>query len=224
VKTAPSGVDVAATVHWQFVEIPLHFPVSLRLAGRRVLVVGDGELANSRKALLERAGALVRLLAFDAFQAADEPSSTDVALVFACSDDASHNRLVAERARARGVWVNAHDDPECSDFAMPAVVVRAPLVIAVSTSGESPALAARIRSELDAQFGDEYVAFLGVAGAARRYLQKHEPSAQRRAGQLNALAESALLSCLRNGDRAGCQAALQAVLGPHPTLEELERT
>ena len=130
-------------------------PISLYVAGRRVAVVGDGPGASERADRLTAAGAeVVRLPDSAATELAEADHDTDplsdcMAVVVHPSGppEAIHDRL-AQTARARGRLVYVHDRPAVSDFAMPALVQRGPLKLAVSTDGASPALSRRVREEL----------------------------------------------------------------------------
>ncbi|MBS0376309.1 MAG: uroporphyrinogen-III C-methyltransferase [Proteobacteria bacterium] len=143
-----------------------YFPVFLDLAGRWVLVVGGGEVAARKVALLRESGARVRVVApalgasLAAACAAGEiehharefvAGDVDgVRLVIAATDAPAVNRAVAAAAESRQVAVNVVDDLELSTGILPAIVDRSPIVVAVSTSGTAPALARRLRAEIDA--------------------------------------------------------------------------
>jgi siroheme synthase-like protein len=77
-------------------------------------------------------------------------------LCFVATYDGAVNSAVAAEARARGVWLNAADDPANCDFILPSVVRRGDVVVAASTGGASPALARRLREELTAFLSDDY--------------------------------------------------------------------
>jgi uroporphyrin-III C-methyltransferase/precorrin-2 dehydrogenase/sirohydrochlorin ferrochelatase len=142
-----------------------YFPLFLDLAGRPVLVVGGGEVAARKVALLRECGARVTIVApalgaaLAAAHAAGEVAhrargfeATDVEgarLAIAATDDAAVNRAVAAAAEARGIAVNVVDDLELSTGILPAIVDRSPIVVAVSTSGSAPALARRLRTEIE---------------------------------------------------------------------------
>ena len=91
-------------------------------------------------------------------------------VVASTSDSKLHQQIFAE-ARQRNILCNVVDVPELCDFYYPAVVQRGALQIAISTSGESPALAQRLRKDLEAQFGTEYEAWLKFLGEAREKMQ-----------------------------------------------------
>jgi uroporphyrin-III C-methyltransferase/precorrin-2 dehydrogenase/sirohydrochlorin ferrochelatase len=118
------------------------FPIFLRLQGRSVLVVGDGQAAAAKQRLLEAADARVDLVT--QIEALD-----GYTLVFGATGDEARDRAVSDAARAAGIPVNVVDRPELSDFIMPAVVDRGEVVIGISTGGSAPILAQRIRAQIE---------------------------------------------------------------------------
>ncbi len=129
----------------------MHLPFSLDVAGRRVLVVGDGQRAERKAAVLVDAGADVTRLPPAAYRRGDAAHHWLV-VTAATSDE---NAVVFEDAEAAGVWCNAVDDPEHCSVLFPAVVRRGPVTVAVSTGGSSPALASWLRQELEGVVGPE---------------------------------------------------------------------
>jgi siroheme synthase-like protein len=159
------------------------YPVSLELTGRSAVVIGEGAVAEGKVESLLAAGARVTVVATGPAARLDElakhpmvtvarrswrPSDLDGATVcVAARGDEAGNAAVHREGRARGVLVNVMDDiPHC-DFAAPAVVRRGDLTIAVSTGGRSPALARRLRIELEDRFGPEWAVVLDVLARAR---------------------------------------------------------
>jgi precorrin-2 dehydrogenase/sirohydrochlorin ferrochelatase len=158
----------------------------LKLAGRPCLVVGAGDVGEGKISGLFDASAKVRVVAPEATQQVQswaaagqiewlarpcEPSDLDgMFLVVAATSDAELQQNISAEARRRGVLCNVVDVPELCDFYYPAVVHRGALQIAVSTSGQSPALAQRLRKELEEQFGPEYEAWLQQLGEERAKL------------------------------------------------------
>jgi siroheme synthase (precorrin-2 oxidase/ferrochelatase) len=130
----------------------MHVPVSLDVAGRLVLVVGSGTVADRRAAALADAGADVTRVDGADYRRGDAAGYWLV-LVDAEPDV---NRLVFEDAEGAGVWCNAADDPAHCSFLVPAIVRRGPVTVAVSTGGASPALASWLRHELEAAVGPEF--------------------------------------------------------------------
>jgi precorrin-2 dehydrogenase len=164
------------------------FPIVLELRGRSCLVVGGGPVAERKVEALLEADARVtvvsptvtrRLQAWIDERAvrhlAGEYRAGDVAghrLVFVATDDPALNASVVAEARALRVWVNAADDPERCDFALPSVLRRGELTVAVSTGGTSPALARTVREELEGYFTDDYRVLAEVAADTRRELRR----------------------------------------------------
>ena len=112
-----------------------------------------------------------------------EPSDLDqVSIVIAATSIREVNTQVFEQARLRNVLCNAVDDPDNCDFYYPAVVNRGDLQIAISTGGRSPALAQRLRRELEEQFGPEYESWVNELGKAREELtaQNQDPEARKK--------------------------------------------
>ena len=168
------------------------FPMFVKLKRRRVVVVGGGEIAAGKLEGLLQAGAKV-LLVSPAINAQisslvregkiewreKEFSSSDLQeafLVIAATSVPSVNEAVYNAAEKSGLLCNSVDDIENCHFYYGSVVQRGDLQIAVSTNGKSPALAQRLRKELEAQFGPEYESWLEWLGAARDVLRSSGPA------------------------------------------------
>jgi precorrin-2 dehydrogenase/sirohydrochlorin ferrochelatase len=183
---------------------PALFPMFVKLQGRNCLVVGGGEIAESKVQSLLAAGARVRLVAPQvtltlaeyarlqcvtwsarAFETADLDG---VFLVIAATSDDEINELIFREADRRDVLCNAVDQPPRCHFYFPAVVRRGALQIAISTAGLSPALAQRIRKELEAEFGPEYEKWLERLGRVRAWLMRKGTEFERRKRLLHRLA------------------------------------
>jgi siroheme synthase-like protein len=163
------------------------FPIFVKLQGRLVVVVGGGEIASGKIDGLLRAGARVRVIAPEVhnsfaelirnrriewvprkFQAGD---LSGVTLIIAATSAPGVNASVFRQAETRGILCNAVDDIENCHFYYGSIVQRGDLQIAISTNGKSPALAQRLRQELEQQFGPEYEVWLEWLGAARELLR-----------------------------------------------------
>jgi siroheme synthase-like protein len=173
------------------------FPLFLKLEGRRCVLVGAGTIARQKLASLLNSGADLHVIAPVAAveiqklastgrltwtQAKFENTHLDGALlVIAATGDPAVNERVYRAALERGVLCNAVDEPGRCDFYYPAVVRRGDLQIAISTAGKSPALAQRIRRELEAQFDTSYVAWLNWLGSVRElFFRRHvEPEVRK---------------------------------------------
>ncbi len=160
------------------------YPVSLDVAGRRCVVVGGGPLAAQKADGLLAAGAHVVAITADPCRGLREAAAAgridlvargfragDLAGVFlaiATGEDPVSNIEVAAEARRERVLFNALDDVVHCDFAAVAVVRRGELRLAVSTGGKAPALARRLREQLEVRFGDEWGQLVDVLDGARR--------------------------------------------------------
>jgi len=161
-----------------------YYPVLLDLAGRRCVMVGGGIIAGRRVDGLLTAGArvtvisprLTRTLAALAAEGRIDHEAREYRdgdldgadLAFVATDAGEVNAAVAREARARGVWINAADDPARCTFILPALVRRGDLTVAVATGGSSPALARAIREELETYLTDHYATLAAIAAEARR--------------------------------------------------------
>ena len=135
-------------------------PVLMQLSGKPVILLGDGAAAEAKRRLLERAGALV---------VSEEDARARLAIV--AVEDEGVALAAIERLRVRGVLINAVDRPALCDFTLPAIVDRAPVLVAVSTGGASAGLAAALRQRIEgwlpAHLGDLAMALGKARGAMR---------------------------------------------------------
>lgn len=170
----------------------------MKLDGRSCLVVGAGTIGEPKISSLIEAGASVRVIALHATAAVAEWArvgkitwearafdTSDLEgsfLVIAATNSRDLNAAIFREAGQRKILCNVVDDPEYCDFYYPAVVRRGDLQIAISTNGQSPALAQRIRRELETQFGPEYGEWLNELGQVRQQLfaSKIDPEQRRR--------------------------------------------
>lgn len=173
-------------------------PLFHRVAGRPVIVLGDGEAAAARRRLVERAGgnpvgednAEARL----AFVALDEPEAA------------------AARLRAAGLLVNVTDRPELCDFTVPSVLDRDPVLVAVGTAGASAGLAKQLRLRLEALLPGDLGRLAEALNGAREALRRRLPGAPERRHALDAaLAAGGPLDPLAQGGAERVEAWLSGV-------------
>jgi len=183
---------------------PNLFPICLKLEGRLCLVVGAGTVGESKIEGLLAAGAAVRVVAPSATDTVRQLARagtirwearcfepTDLAgvfLVVVATDSTDVNDCVFREARQRGVLCNVVDDPARCDFYYPSVVRRGALQIAISTAGRSPALAQRLRRELEQQFPPAYATWVEELGRKRQKLFRRKMDRERRRRLLHRLA------------------------------------
>jgi precorrin-2 dehydrogenase/sirohydrochlorin ferrochelatase len=180
------------------------FPMFLKLEGRRCLVVGAGKVGEPKIGGLLATGARVHVVALDASPAVREwarAGKLELELRAYAAEDlegaflavvATHSRSLNERvydeAQRRRVLCNVVDVPELCDFFYPAVVRRGDLQIAVSTSGQSPSLAQKIRQQLEKQFGPGYEAWVAELGETRKLILASDLEKERKLDLLHSLA------------------------------------
>ena len=166
-----------------------HYPINVNLAHRRCLVIGGGSVAERKVETLLEFGAEVTVISPDitpllsqlassssiqhilASYTSDLSDLSDTSdrpfLVFAATDDREVNKRISADCQSRGILVNVVDDPELCTFYVPAIVQREDLIISISTSGRSPAMARWLRERLEATLGSEYGQLADVLGSLR---------------------------------------------------------
>jgi precorrin-2 dehydrogenase / sirohydrochlorin ferrochelatase len=192
------------------------YPITLvGLEGARCVVVGGGEVAARKVAALREAGAHPRVISpavGDALQRQAEVGEIELLprryeagdlegarLVIAATDNAATNEAVWQEAQARGILVNVVDDPPHCNFYVPATVRRGALTLSISTGGTSPALARRIRQNLEQQYDAVYERYLALLGRLRPVIQETVSDAARRKALWEELLDSQILDLLRSG-------------------------
>jgi siroheme synthase-like protein len=165
-----------------------YYPVFLDIADKPVVVIGGGNVAHQKVAGLIEAGAQVTVVspelndemetlradgAFMYIKREYEPGDLEgYELAFVATDDRKDNARAWQEGRERHIWVNAVDDiPNC-DFIMPGIVQKGDIVLAISTSGSSPAMARKIREDIQAFLTDEDAELLDLAAEIRRELRE----------------------------------------------------
>ncbi len=211
-----------------------YYPAYLELRGHPCVVIGGGRIAERKVTSLLDAGARVTVVSpivtaglvalADTHEIMHHPrvyrrgDLTGAWLAYAATnDDAVHAEIAAEAAEAR-VFLNVVDRPALCSFIVPAIVIRDPVAIAVSTGGASPALAKRLARELDATVGPEWGLAARILGTVRARLGG---DVARRARSFTALADGPLLDALRARDVAAVDALLGEHVGPATTLADL---
>ncbi|MGA3224529.1 MAG: bifunctional precorrin-2 dehydrogenase/sirohydrochlorin ferrochelatase [Acidobacteriaceae bacterium] len=180
------------------------FPLFLKLEGKRCLVVGAGLVGLEKVESLLRCGAAIRVVAPHAVPQVQEMSvrgeiewlardyepedAEGRDLIIAATSDRAVNRAVFEEASRRSILCNTADDPPLCDFFFASIVQRGDLQIAISTAGQSPALAQRLRREIDAQLPADLGPWLAELGRLRREVLEAMPAGAERKALLHELA------------------------------------
>jgi precorrin-2 dehydrogenase/sirohydrochlorin ferrochelatase len=214
-----------------------YYPIHLDIQNRNCLVVGGGGVGTRKVETLLKCGAKVTVVSpeiSDRLQNLAEsarltlkprPYRTEdiegMFLVIGASDDETLNRQISSDAERRNTLCNIADQPEKCNFILPSIVRRDDLVITISTSGRSPALAKKLRKKLERRFGPEYGDFLKLMGAIRSMLlsQAHEPEVHK--PLFEQLIDSNLIALIQQGKTEDINALLAKILGDGYRFEEL---
>lgn len=214
-----------------------YYPVFLNVQSKHCLVVGGGRVAERKVRMLLNAGGrvtvwsprittgLMTLAKRGALAYKPEPytkrSLSKYQIVIAATDDPKAQEAISAAGRKEGVLVNIADRPELSDFIAPSVLSRGDLTIAISTGGASPAMAKRIRQQLEALFGREYALALKILFRLRARLSSKVETARERQGLLRAIVDSRFVDCVKRGNLRDVDRILTKVCGRGFTLKEL---
>ncbi|HYA15069.1 MAG TPA: bifunctional precorrin-2 dehydrogenase/sirohydrochlorin ferrochelatase [Syntrophales bacterium] len=163
-----------------------YYPICLDITNKRCIVVGGGEVAERKVERLLDFGARVAVIGkkltprlktmkkegrIDHIDADyDKAYIKDAFLVIGATDRDDVNAKISQDGREKGIPVNIVDDPDKCDFILPSLLQQGDLLIAISTGGKSPALAKKLREDLEKLYGPEYQTLLKVMGSLRKKL------------------------------------------------------
>jgi precorrin-2 dehydrogenase / sirohydrochlorin ferrochelatase len=214
-----------------------YYPVNLNITNRNCLVAGGGRVASRKVQTLLSCGANVTVVSPEVCDAIAElglagrirlvrrdwqDSDLDGQfMVIGATSDMAVNRRISAAAEQRNMLCNIADVPEICNFILPAVVRRGDLIVAVSTSGKSPAFAKKLRKDLEVAFGEEYARFLALMGAIRKRLlcEQHDPEEHK--DLFEALIDRGLLAMVRENRHADIDRLLADLLGDGYACEGL---
>lgn len=206
-----------------------YYPIFLNLQNRRVVVIGGNKFALEKVEALLNADACVTLIARELIVPLQEIVTAhhiphlardyrdgdldNTFLVISTLNDSEINAKIFAEANARNIAVNVVDDlPHCS-FIAPSILRRGDLTIAISTSGKAPAIAVRLRQQLEQQIGDEYARFLEIAGTLRAPLAKKYPDFETRKKLWYDVVDSDALELLRQGNETRARERIAELMG-----------
>ena len=214
-----------------------YYPVNLDIRNRKCLVVGGGTVGTRKVITLLKCGAKVTVVSSDVAEKLQELSDGDIIklekrpfqisdldemfLVMGATDNQEINREIHSEAERLGVLCNIADRPEVCNFILPAIVNRGDLIIAISTSGKSPAFAKKIRKDLEKVFGTEYAGFLKLMGEIRNKLlsEDHKPEAHKHL--FEQLIQRDLVKMIKDRNIAAVNSLLFEILGEGYIFDEL---
>lgn len=214
-----------------------YYPVNLDIRNRKCLVVGGGDVGTRKVMTLLDCGAMVVVISPAVTEKIEElsnkgliklerrgfkPTDLDqIFLVIGATDNPELNRQIHAGAERLRMLCNIADRPEVCNFILPAIVNRGDLIIAISTSGKSPAFAKKMRKDLEKEFGTEYADFLTLMGGIRTKLlsKDHEPEAHKHL--FENLIKRDLVNLIKDRDIAAINSLLFEILGEGYIFDEL---
>lgn len=214
-----------------------YYPVFLDVKHRNCLVVGGGSVGARKVSTLLDCGASVTVVSPKINAKLNELSKKetliikkksfqfsdlkDKFLVIGATDNQELNQQIHIEAERLGILCNIADRPEACNFILPSIVKKGDLVIAISTSGKSPAFAKKLRKDFEKQFGNEYAAFLEVMGAIRKKLlaKDHKPEVHK--PLFEQLIDRGLVEMIKDRRNKDIDLLLHEVLGEDYIFEEL---
>jgi len=214
-----------------------YYPIFLDLNNQNVIVVGGGEVAERKIKNLLIYGCTIYIssphltphlqqlvAAKKIYHIPDESLDTYIDtgfMVIAATDDAEVNSKIASQAKKHGLLINTVDQPKDCNFIMPSIVKRGNLQIAISTAGKSPALAKKIRKELQNTFPPEYDLLTELLGIIRTKLLSQNQSSSKNKVIFQQLVEVNLLEMITHKNWDGIQTTLQSILGEGFPIEDV---
>ncbi len=206
-----------------------YYPVNLDVQDRECLVVGGGSVGERKVKTLLECGARLTVVTTHATEHLQtlasegligletrgyEPSDLDGKfLVIGATDSDEVNEKVSKDAARRGLLCNIADRPQACSFVLPAIVRQGDLLLAISTSNKSPAVARRVRQNLEKEFGPEYATLLNLMGAIRRRLLSTGKSPEDHKRMFERLLDEGLLEMIRDNRVNDVDSILIDVLG-----------
>jgi precorrin-2 dehydrogenase/sirohydrochlorin ferrochelatase len=214
-----------------------YYPVNLDIRHRKCLVVGGGAVGTRKVKTLLKCGGRVTVISptltptlQDLYQQKriewrekeyQSPDLDGMFLVIGATDDETLNRKISTDAQRNNQLCNIADRPAICNFILPSIVHQGDLIIGISTSGKSPALAKQLRQEMEKQFGSEYADFLTIMGAIRKKLlaREHEPEAHKHL--FEQIINRGAIDYIRNGKIDELDKLLKELIGPGFQYNEL---
>lgn len=214
-----------------------YYPIFLDLNHQNIVVVGGGEVAERKIKNLLTYGCTIYISSPHLTPHLQQLVATkkihhipyesldtlmdDTFMVIAATDDAQVNSKIASQAKKHGLLINTVDQPRDCNFIMPSIVKRGNLQIAISTAGRSPALAKKIRKNLEGSFPPEYDLFVELLGVIRtKLLSQNQPSSKNKI-IFQQLVDSNLLEMITHKNWDGIQMTLQSILGENFPIEDI---
>ena len=206
-----------------------YYPVNLDMTNKRCVIVGGGDIAERKVERLLECGAQVTVVSksltpvlkarkktgqMDHIDRDYEDQALDGAfMVIGATDRNDVNERISKDAMARGLLVNIVDDSDRCNFILPSLVQQGDLSIAISTGGKSPALAKKLRKELEKQYGPEYQTLLVIMGILRKRILAGDQRAADNKAVFEDLVHSDILQAIREKDRGRVNTIIHDLTG-----------
>lgn len=205
-----------------------YYPVLLDLKGKRCVVIGGGRVAERKTTSLIRAGAIVTVVSLDLTKPLQKMAATKkihylkdcfkkqhlqgALLVISAANNSDINRNVFNEAVKQNKLVNVVDSLEECNFIVPSTVKQGDLQISISTGGKSPALAKKIRKQLEKQFGKPYKDFLSLMGKLRRKVLAQFSDPKYRKKIFQAIVDSEILALFEKEQKQKAEDKAKAII------------
>ncbi len=205
-----------------------YYPLYIDLEGKKVSVIGGGKVSERKVLSLLRCGADVTVISPTITEklrnlfnkgkirylpkAYEKDDLMESFLVISAVGEKEINRKVSEEVESTCCLFNAVDDPEVSNFIVPSLIKRGRLLIAISTSGVSPALSKKIRKELEKSYGREYALFLNMVEGIRKRLLRDIPEERKRKKIFQHLANSDLIDVIKKKGIRGAKLKSEKII------------
>lgn len=214
-----------------------YYPIFLDVRHRHCLVVGGGSVGVRKAVTLLECGAAVTVVSPRVSERLTELAKNesltiekrpfrfsdlkDKFLVIGATDNQELNQQIHAESERLDILCNIADQPKACNFILPSIVKQGDLVIAISTSGKSPAFAKKLRQDLEQQLGNEYAVFLELMGAVRKKLlaKDHQPEVHK--PLFEALINRGLIEMIKDRRRKDIDLLLLEILGEGFIFEEL---
>ncbi len=206
-----------------------YYPVNLDIKMKHCLVVGGGAVATRKVITLVNCDASVTVVSPEVTEALKElaekgtivvekrpyrPSDLDGKFLVIGATNIEHlNSNISSDALHKNILCNIVDQPEACNFILPSIVNRGDLIIAISTSGKSPAFSKQLRKDLEKEFGEEYADFLRLMGAIRRRLLSSEHAPEAHKSLFNKLISGGLITLIKDRKIQAINHLLMEILG-----------
>ena len=215
-----------------------YYPIFLDIQGKPCVVVGGGSVAERKVLSLLDSGAKVlvispklttalkKLVAKKAIsycpKSYEQGDLKGFFLAYSATNNSKVNKEVFQEAKKQGILLNVVDVPELCNFIVPSVVGRGDLLIAISTSGKSPAMAKKIRQQLEKEFGREYAVFLDIMGKVRDKILTKSKESDKNKKIFESIVNSPMLEWIRQGKKKEIKRFIDGILGDKFTCPEFK--